>query len=88
MYYADLDTLALKIKDMAQQYDELFEQKSFVDSELTQTQSRFTTEVSELKSHLNTYKQRLESKEQVEIKAKADLHQASTLNEEVRFIVY
>lgn len=84
----DVDTLTLKVKDLAQQYDTIFEQKSNVDTELAQTKSRLSYEIAELKSNLNVYKQQLESKEKVEVNIKHDLQQASKLNEEVRGSYY
>ena len=46
-------------------------------------QGRLTAEITEIKSNLSVYKEKLESKERVEVKARSDLQQASKLNEEV-----
>lgn len=80
-----MDRLSARDTDITQQYDRIFELKSNLDAEHAQMQSRLTAQVTELTSSLSMYKERLESKERVEAKARADLQQASKLNDEVRY---
>jgi len=77
-----MEEQAGKLKVLTQ-YDTVFEQKNNLESELAHTKSQLSSKVAELEATLNSYKQRLESKELVEAQARVDLQQSSHLNDEV-----
>lgn len=84
IFLPELDSLSERLSQTSKDCDDLYEQKSLLEADFANTKSQLTNEVIELKASLNLYKQRLESKEEVERKVRADLHQAAQLNDEVR----